>query len=364
MKNFIYDLLEVFYEIRETFANFDRKQWLLTYLLGLIFMAIVVFSIKTEPPVPLEVLKEQTNEQKNLHEAIPIPQIQIEEGGRPNVTIFPTEKKVLPLKTDATDKKSKDSTVPISITPPPSKVISIKQKNIAVPKYPRRHGKKYKIAIVIDDVGLSNKKTKEAIALPDEINLSFLPYGSNVEALVNMAFEVGHEIWVHVPMESRLSSVDSGRGTLKTTLPPYEIRHRLDWNLSQFGNYIGINNHMGSGFTANTEGMRIVMSELKKRHLLFLDSRTTSETVGEFEAFQAGVPCISRNIFLDNIDTMDSIQRQLDKTENYAIKHGVAVAIGHPRTNTLKAIAEWTKNLDYSRFELSKLSTLISERYK
>ncbi|MHA1539667.1 MAG: divergent polysaccharide deacetylase family protein [Alphaproteobacteria bacterium] len=370
MKNFFHDLLEIFYEIRETFADFDRKQWALTYIFGLIFVAIIVFSVKTEPPVPLNILQEQTIEQQTLYEAIQIPQVQIEEGGRPDVRATPIKKEVitlptpepvikrLPLRKRPAARRPTVKKQPVKPQTPPA------PKKVVTPIQPLPRGEKYKIAIVIDDVGLSRKRTEEAIALPNEINLSFLPYGSNVEELVNQAFEEGHEIWVHIPMESRLDTVDSGRGTLAVNLPPYEIHHRLDWNLSQFGHYVGINNHMGSLFTTHTDGMRLVMGELKKRHLLFLDSRTTTETVGAREALRAGVPHTSRNIFLDNLDDLAAIQEQLIKTENYAIKHGVAIAIGHPRKNTLEALALWAKDLNKSHFKLMRLSALIRARYE
>ena len=59
---------------------------------------------------------------------------------------------------------------------------------------------------------------------------------------------------------------------------------------------------MGSRFTADRDGMTVVMAELKRRGLLFLDSRTTGATVGPALAREYEVPLAQRNVFLDNVN--------------------------------------------------------------
>ena len=65
---------------------------------------------------------------------------------------------------------------------------------------------------------------------------------------------------------------------LTVSLTPEEIQRRVRSNLGKFDGYVGINNHMGSRFTADARGMATVMEELHDRGLLYLDSRTTPKT--------------------------------------------------------------------------------------
>ena len=51
-----------------------------------------------------------------------------------------------------------------------------------------------------------------------------------------------------------------------------EIRRRVRRALRNVPHARGVNNHMGSKATANERVMRLVLSELKDRNLLFLDS--------------------------------------------------------------------------------------------
>jgi hypothetical protein len=61
-------------------------------------------------------------------------------------------------------------------------------------------------------------------------------------------------------------------------LPSAEFSRCLEWNLSQFTGYVDINNHMGSRLTGDPSALASVMAALKRRCLMFLDSRTSSET--------------------------------------------------------------------------------------
>jgi len=97
---------------------------------------------------------------------------------------------------------------------------------------------------------------------------------------------------------------------------------------------------MGSRFTMDRARMAVVMEELKARGLLWLDSRTTTESVGPAAAQSAGVPYVTRDIFLDNIETVDAVLEQLDHAVATAKSRGTAIAIGHPHDATIAALKQ------------------------
>jgi polysaccharide deacetylase 2 family uncharacterized protein YibQ len=198
-----------------------------------------------------------------------------------------------------------------------------------------------KIAIVIDDMGGEVAQSQRAISLPNAISLSFLPYPDSAPALARAAYREGHEVLVHVPMEP-VGTADPGPNALRTDLSGEENIRRLDWDLSRIEGFDGINNHEGSKFTADRAALAPVIGALAERHVFFLDSRTlpTTQVVAVARAF--GVESAGRDVFLDDVDRPDAIDAQLRAVEQVARLQGVAIAIGHPRVNTLDALWRWT----------------------
>tara|TARA_B100000513_G_scaffold189828_1_gene113830 strand:+ start:323 stop:1516 length:1194 start_codon:yes stop_codon:yes gene_type:complete len=215
------------------------------------------------------------------------------------------------------------------------------------------------IAVVIDDMGVDQRRSARAIKLAAKVTLSFLPYSRDLKRQAAEAAAAGHEVMLHVAMEPESSEVDPGPNVLLTGVPAPELLTSLRWNLDQMGGYAGINNHMGSRFTRDLPGMRVVMTELKQRGLFFLDSVTSHDTVGARAAREAGVPYATRDVFIDHKDEEAYVHKQLDKVAAKARKHGSAIAIGHPRDITLRALKEWLPKVQAEGFELVGVSRLL-----
>ena len=108
--------------------------------------------------------------------------------------------------------------------------------------------------------------------------------------------------------------------------------------------------------------MALVMAELRSRGLLFLDSRTTAQSVAAAEARRAGVAHAVRDVFLDNDTDLASIRRQLALTEQIARRRGSAVAIGHPHDATIEALRGWLPTLEQRGFVLVPISTIVARQ--
>ncbi|HEX7776669.1 MAG TPA: divergent polysaccharide deacetylase family protein [Parvibaculum sp.] len=232
------------------------------------------------------------------------------------------------------------------------------QRNAAVmPDAPREP----MIAIVLDDMGPNRKGTERALNLPAAVTFSFLPYAPDVADFVRTARARGHEIVVHVPMEP-VGTADPGPHALRVSQTPDEIRANLDWDLGRFEGYVGINNHMGSRFTADAADMSVVAGDLKKRGLLLLDSRTSAQTQAANEAHKAGLPTLSRDVFLDNDDEGSAVAAEFEHLEKVARKNGVAIAIGHPRPETLDLLEKWIPEARAKGFTLVPLTAILRHR--
>jgi len=216
------------------------------------------------------------------------------------------------------------------------------------------------IAIVIDDMGLDPRRSARAVKLPGPLTLSFLPYARDLPQQTAAAHGKGHELMVHVSMQPEGNGNNPGPNALTIDLAPEDIKKRLDWALAAFTGYVGINNHMGSRFTADRAGMAVVMAELKTRGLLFLDSRTGQNSVGISTAVAYEVPHAARHVFLDNDISAAEVARQLAETERIARQSGFAIAIGHPHDVTLAALESWLPSLAAKGFVLAPISAIVA----
>ncbi len=215
------------------------------------------------------------------------------------------------------------------------------------------------IAIVIDDLGIDQPRTARTIALKGQMTLSFIPYGYNLRDHVREARAQGHEVMLHLPMEPVNPDVDPGPNALLAGMKPDVLAQHLDWALAQFDGYVGINNHMGSRFTAWESGMRTVLERLRRNGLLFLDSITSQETVGFRLARSMGVANATRDVFLDHDMRREAIAEALAKTERIARERGYAVAIGHPHDGTIEELAVWLPTLKAKGIQLVPISTIV-----
>jgi polysaccharide deacetylase 2 family uncharacterized protein YibQ len=224
-----------------------------------------------------------------------------------------------------------------------------------------RVGGRPMVVVIIDDLGVDRRRAEQVVKLPGPLTLSFMTYATDLARLTGEARRHGHELMVHVPMQPMAASIDAGPQALTVGLSAEEIRRRLDWALSRFDGYIGINNHMGSRFTADPAAMAVVMAELRRRGLAFVDSVTTDRSVAARLARDYGVPVASRDIFLDNDQSVALVQAQLAKLEARARRTGFAIAIGHPHDTTIAALNGWLPTLAGKGLVLVPVSTLIRD---
>jgi uncharacterized protein len=170
----------------------------------------------------------------------------------------------------------------------------------------------------------------------------------------------GRDVLLHQPMEplDYSNRIDPGPGALFVGMTEEHILAVLQENLAQVPQAIGVNNHMGSRFTADDQGMAIVLKEMKNRGLFFLDSMTTGDSVSLKQSQLIGLSHLRRHVFLDNIQNVQAILFQLRKAELLAHSTGEVIAIGHPYPETLEALKLWEKERD-ARIDVVSLQTLL-----
>ncbi|WP_239496826.1 divergent polysaccharide deacetylase family protein [Aggregatibacter kilianii] len=194
-----------------------------------------------------------------------------------------------------------------------------------------------KLAIVIDDLGYHPKEDAQILALPKAVSVAIIPAAPYAKQRDQQAFQQGRDILIHMPMET-LSKMKIEGGGLHLGMSQEDVNQRVQTAKNIVSHAIGMNNHMGSAATADVSLMTKLMTALRERHLFFLDSRTIGRSVAGKIAKEQGVRALDRHVFLDDSDELADVQRQFRAAVQYAQKHGTAIAIGHPRKNTIAVL--------------------------
>jgi len=216
-----------------------------------------------------------------------------------------------------------------------------------------------KVAIIIDDLGYHRDLDLQFIRLDLPLSFAILPWAPFTKAATQEASGRGREILLHQPMEPRdYPCIEPGVGALLLSMDEALLKGTLHKNLRQVPGARGVNNHMGSSFTENRGKMSMVLRELKKLGLFYVDSRTTNETVGLEEAKKIGVPAAERTIFLDNNPAREAISGQIRKLMMAAKRSGSAIGIGHPYGQTVDMIRKYQNALKREVF-LVPVSELV-----
>jgi hypothetical protein len=193
-----------------------------------------------------------------------------------------------------------------------------------------------KVAIIIDDVGFDVELARAFLELKSPMTLSVLPTAPHAQAIAREAVGKGVEVLLHLPMEPKESNDEGpGEGTLLAKMGEAEFVETLNGQLSKIEGVRGVNNHMGSLLTEREDKMVLLFRELKKKHLFFVDSRTTSQSIAAKVAADMKVPVASRSVFLDHELSQDAMKAQWERFLATAWEQGSAVAIAHPHRETL-----------------------------
>lgn len=195
---------------------------------------------------------------------------------------------------------------------------------------------KPKLVIIIDDVS-SRSQLQHIRATGLKLTPSIFPPYRLSPSNHKLAEGLTHYM-IHLPMQSG-KVFDKQEKTLMVTDTPEMIEERVKELRSLFPAARYVNNHTGSVFTAHYPAMESLYQALLKEGFVFVDSRTIAGSKVPQIAKKYAQRYIARDIFIDNKHNVSYIHKQLRQAVNIANKRGYAIAIAHPHTVTLQALA-------------------------
>ena len=229
-----------------------------------------------------------------------------------------------------------------AVTPhaPPTAVATLAPRATPAPQattHPAYSGARAKLALIIDDCGQWPDTERGFIALPVTLTLSVLPDVRFNHTIEREAVDGNKGVMLHLPMET-LSGLNPGPGKITTEMDDRAIAAQVEHDLDDVDLARGVNNHEGSRATADRRVMNDLMTVLARHDRFFIDSKTNGASVAEAIASQRGVATAGRDVFLDNRADVAYTEGQLRLAAQIALRDGSAIAIGHPRPTTLRAV--------------------------
>lgn len=228
----------------------------------------------------------------------------------------------------------------------------------------KRADRKPRIALIIKNLGLSDTYTKATLELlPEDITLSFSHVAPRLKNWVREARQKGHEILLDIPMEPiGFPKNDPGRATLLTSSNEVENLNRLEHIMKQAGGYVGLLGTLGTKFMLHSETFLPVLKSIKQRGLIYVDSRSTSRSLGPELASSIQLPKAFNNVFVDREPSQEKIKNKLDELERIALKRRFAVGIAQPLPITIEILSQWTKRLKRKQIALAPITAIVDKQ--
>jgi hypothetical protein len=220
---------------------------------------------------------------------------------------------------------------------------------------------RYRVAIVIDDVGYNRNDAELFLNLPQKMTYAIFPHLPLSKSIGEKFHEQGKEVLIHLPMEALDKAQNQNEALLlRSGDSESRIRDIMKKAIDTLPSARGVNNHKGSKATQDLDLMKRLMKVLNENNLVFLDSLTSYKSHAYEAATELGTSSYIRDIFIDGSNSTEYITRKLRETIVIAKKKGFAIAIGHAKLSTYKALVAFFNSFDDPEIEFVSLTDIPS----
>jgi uncharacterized protein len=206
----------------------------------------------------------------------------------------------------------------------------------------KHFNKQAKVAIILDDAGGGIPDYKAIFSVKFPLTIAVIPTLPMSSKIAEQARHAGLEVILHLPMEAYNGALTwKVPGMVKLSDSDEQIKNTVLNDLNSIKIAKGFNNHMGSRATSDERVMKIVFDAIKDKKLFFIDSKTSTRTVGCKLARLEGIKCAENNQFLDGSNDRIEIEMRFAELMAKARRNGYAVGIGHAtRPATISVLKE------------------------
>ncbi len=201
--------------------------------------------------------------------------------------------------------------------------------------------KKTKIALIFDDLGESLQSLHQIYELKVPVTISVIPGLRFSKNIAHIGARAGFSVMIHLPLEPEETDYYSSDkyDFISGSLPKNQIDRLLNNYLNSIRIAIGVNNHMGSKATQDRKLMSHILRRINRRNLIFIDSRTSPNSVAYAVAKEKGMKAGYAHACLEMNADPKKMKEELDRiiAENPGKK---LILIAHPQKNTFEFLKD------------------------
>ena len=216
-----------------------------------------------------------------------------------------------------------------------------------------------KIAIIVQDLGLSRTMTVDAMTLPKTFTLGFSPYASEVNNWVERAVSDGYTALMKLPMQPVDYPVnDQGPHAILHNLTTSQNITRLEWILSRADKIAGVYSNYDENITEVKTSIVPILSFLGSRRVPFVSSN--NQNFSSIISHSKDVSCdiISVDVLVDRELNEGAIMSSLKKLEDIVYVKGQAVGLMNGYPITISIVREWMKGLSDSGIRIVPITDI------
>ncbi|MBN1577287.1 MAG: divergent polysaccharide deacetylase family protein [Chitinispirillaceae bacterium] len=219
-----------------------------------------------------------------------------------------------------------------------------------------------KMAIVVSDFGFAaNATTVDFLSFPEPLTVSVVSTKKMSTWTAQIANEYRKEIVILLPMEPLTAPYRQySSEALLIHYPPDKIRMMLTSATESIPYFAGLSNLCGTLVLDDSNVMKIILMELKKKHGYFLIDPVSPKSVAASVARTLGVPYRTIEISLDSTASCDTVVTDtLHHAAMIAHKTGSVVVQGRATTQFIGALRSQLPFLQRNGIRLVYLSEIV-----
>ncbi len=227
-----------------------------------------------------------------------------------------------------------------------------------------------KMCIVIDDFGSFDQSGVETmLSCKQPLTCAVMPNVDNTKANIEAIKKAGHEIILHMPMQSHVHLPEDWYGPtyIANYDTPETATKKLEDCLKDFEGVKGLNIHIGSGVSRNRSLMNVIYNFTKEHNLYFLDSRTIETPSVTAAAKDTNSIYLGRDVFLeaDKNRSYEGVKFRMLEGARIAQEKGMSIVIGHVGAEggerTAKAILDTLPEIEKMGVKIVPLSEIYED---
>jgi len=315
--------------------------------------------------------------------------------GRGEILVLTQPKAATPSKADGTladssdasmfPKQTPDSAAPTPLAPGKNQSLTVFKPDLAeqsdfgpVPKISTdgakpwlvyshpftRHGSAPVIAILVTGVGMNKQASDLALQLPPEMSLGIAAYAPQAKSWNDAARALGHETLMDAPVEPMdIAQIDLGPHALLAMNSAEDNLRHMRWILSRAPGSLGVDFSATERLSA-TQLSALPLYRFLVDHGLLLALAPGGPSADQDTLLsQSVLPFVRADFRLDDSLSQDDIAHQLAALENLAVRRGYAFGVGRAYPITLKALSQWSQQLDKKGIILAPVSALARMKF-